>query len=149
LLSDIMAAVMEEVDAKVTIVLNGTLAVPLIENQRFDMALINASFPAGPSGVELARLAVNRTIPVLLISGDPGVSAQLKDAGYHYLQKPFTVESLLDETRRALHDPHENIRRLRASGAKAETNLNRLLADIAGSRRLWDEVASKLSDRCV
>jgi DNA-binding NtrC family response regulator len=100
--------------------------------------LIDGILP-GVSGIALAEIAVNENTAVLLICGHPEVSETLRRFGYPYLQKPFSLDQLLAESRLVLSETSDNIRRVKASAAKMQANTEAVMAAVAESRRLYSE----------
>jgi DNA-binding response OmpR family regulator len=75
---------------------------------RPDLALIDAVLPA-MSGLELAVRAMHRDIPVLLMTGHPGLGDRFEGLGWPYLKKPFRLHLMIAEVEatlaRAASDP--------------------------------------------
>ena len=124
--------------AAVTSAGTGALAAEMIARDRFDLAVISYFFP-DISGFDLAERAARRDIPSLLITGHPDALAQLRNSGYPYLRKPFSLEELSTQAGNILVDTTENIRRVKASVARLRDNLIGLQSDLAESRRLLDQ----------
>jgi DNA-binding NtrC family response regulator len=78
-------------------------ALAVIERDRPDAALIDALMPE-ISGLILARRLLDVGIPVLLVSGHPGMEETLERAGCRFLEKPFRVGTLLAEMQALLDD---------------------------------------------
>jgi DNA-binding NtrC family response regulator len=74
------------------------------------------------SGFELAGFAANENIPVLLVSGHPGMNDKLRLFGYPYLEKPVGLDALRAEAVRVIGESHENIRRVKDSTARMWAN---------------------------
>ena len=91
------------------------------------------------SGLELARRATNRNIPILLCSGHPDLIAKLRRFNYPYLSKPFDLDNLVTEAKRILADTDRNIRQVRASLLRVQETAAQLNAEIAKARRLVAE----------
>jgi DNA-binding response OmpR family regulator len=49
----------------------------------------------GGVGLEAAQLASNMNVPVIVTSGHLNVFERVREAGYFYLKKPFTLSELL------------------------------------------------------
>jgi DNA-binding response OmpR family regulator len=49
----------------------------------------------GGVGLAAARIASKKSVPVIVTSGHPNVFDQVREAGFAYLQKPFTPSELL------------------------------------------------------
>ena len=50
----------------------------------------------GGVGLEAARIASEKNVPVIVISGHRNIFERVKKAGYFYLVKPFALSELLD-----------------------------------------------------
>jgi two-component system response regulator MprA len=85
-----------------------------------DLIVLDLVMP-GMHGLELAAHACARGIPVVLMTGEPSMSAMLEALACPHLHKPFRMEQLLAETRAALENAAANIRSVRLA-------LQRLLA---------------------
>ena len=107
----------EELAADVEYALTGPEGEELIKARRFDLVLIDVGLP-GVSGIELTKLAANENLPALLISGHPGVCADLMRFGFPLLTKPFKIETLFAEAIAIMEDAGENLRRVKASIAE-------------------------------
>ena len=123
--------------------LNGEVAAKMIVSGQFEAALISATMPDA-SGIELAKLAVNENLPVLMLSDNRNVSEELRRLDFRYLEHPFTVEALLWESRQIAFNSKRNVSRAKSSLAKLEANLNLLKAEVAESNRLFDAIIARL-----
>jgi DNA-binding response OmpR family regulator len=79
---------------RVTCAGRGLEALWAVENDPPDLAIVDAVLPDVP-GLRVARRAMERGVPVLLISGHPATCAQLERLGCPCLTKPFRVRDLL------------------------------------------------------
>lgn len=50
----------------------------------------------GGVGLEAAKIASEKNVPVIVTSGHRNIFERVKKAGYFYLMKPFTISELLD-----------------------------------------------------
>jgi DNA-binding response OmpR family regulator len=123
--------------------LTGSSAEHLLAAGGFEVAAISAILP-DRSGIELAALAVNENIPVLMLSANSLVSRELERLHYQYLQHPFTLEALLCETKRVMHEAREHFSRVNASFSKMDASLAALQAEMAESHRLFDAIVARL-----
>jgi DNA-binding response OmpR family regulator len=103
----------------------------------YDFALIDVLLQE-VSGLDLAALAANGNTPVLLISGHAEFNLKLRQFGYPYLTKPFTLDSLRIEAARVMSEHAANIARVKASAARMEASRLSLQAAMAASDRLLD-----------
>src|SRR5947209_5943197 len=69
-------------------------AVALIAGNEHDILVCDVLLPDG-SGHDLAKMADDRGIPKLMISGDPDEFAKLRRGGVPCLYKPFGIDQLL------------------------------------------------------
>jgi DNA-binding NtrC family response regulator len=118
---------------------SGMLGARMIAGSRFDLAIIDVGLPQ-LSGLELAIHAVNENIPVLLISGHPGVTEKLARFGYPYLEKPFALDALHAEALRVISESRENIQRVKSSAEKMQAGAEALSAALNEARRLLAEI---------
>jgi DNA-binding response OmpR family regulator len=93
---------------------NGAVAFEKIRHGGYALAIIDGRIP-GASGLQLAELAVEKEIPVLLTTGHPEMAARLDDAGFPYLFKPFALDILLLKLKATVAASEENILQVRAS----------------------------------
>jgi CheY-like chemotaxis protein len=100
--------VLRKYHAQVTVATSGTEAISLIEQQAFDLVLSDIKMPdkTGYDVFAAARRA-SQTVPVILMTGfgyDPNHSiVRASQEGLHaVLFKPFKVDQLLTEVRKAL-----------------------------------------------
>jgi DNA-binding NtrC family response regulator len=126
-------------DADVAVVETGLKALDMIEREHFDIALINATLPDIP-GLRVAQVAANQDIPSLLLSGHPEISAELLRHGFPFLQKPFSLDVLVQETKNVIQETRNNIRRVTESAMKLQQNLAALTAEIAKTRQSMDKL---------
>jgi DNA-binding response OmpR family regulator len=129
-------------DAEVECASDGFSGARMIAGLHFDLAVIDVGLPL-ISGFELAAFAANENIPVLLVSGHPGLNEKLRRFGYPYLEKPFGLKALCAEAVRAIGESQENIRRVKDSAARMWANTEALSAALAESQRLLREIKAQ------
>ena len=66
-----------------------------IEQDEFEIAIIDATLPPREDGHALAAFAASRGIGVIMISGDPRQSGPLQRSPHAHLRKPFRLADLL------------------------------------------------------
>lgn len=115
---------------RVTSVLRGSEALPVLDEDPPDLLIVDAVLPGMP-GLELAAQALRRNTPVVIMTGHPEMMARLAESGCPHLSKPFRLDELLDSVRQAIAGAENNRR-------SARTSLDRLLAD-GSVRRTEDE----------
>jgi signal transduction histidine kinase/ActR/RegA family two-component response regulator len=93
----------------------GTALALLIGGERFDLMLSDIVMPGGMSGFELAQKVRQHFpwLPILLSTGYAKPAAEVHQAGFEIIAKPYNAASLLDAVIRA--------RQNAAAGASAET----------------------------
>jgi DNA-binding response OmpR family regulator len=125
---DTVAAFLKEwPGTEVVVAMTGKVGAETLRDDHFDLALIDALLP-GLSGITLANLAANDHTPVLLFSGHPEVNEKLERFGCPHLEKPFSLEKLLDAAEHAVATASENIRRVKLSAAKIMASAEPLTA---------------------
>jgi DNA-binding response OmpR family regulator len=131
-----------ELRARVDCALNGEDAWILIKSYQYDLALIDAVVP-GIGGFQLAELAANENIGVLLTSGHPDSCDRLVRFDFPHLQKPYALDTLIAQASTIIQDARENIRRVQDAAAKMRARTVALAAAMEESRRLLDESRSR------
>jgi DNA-binding response OmpR family regulator len=95
--------------AEVYCATNAADGAKLLAAHIFDLAIIDVQLP-GQSGVELIEMAVNRDIPVLMITGHADVVEKFLRLNIPALLKPFSIQKIQDEGKRIAADKKENVR---------------------------------------
>ena len=114
----------------------GDDALARFDSEPPDLIVLDLVMP-GMHGLELAAHACARGIPVVLMTGEPAMTATLEGLACPHLHKPFRMEQLLTEVRAALEDPAANRRAVRLA-------LQRLLAGGEASDALLQRVRAIL-----
>ena len=118
LVLDVLTASLGDVfDVEVERAETGLAGAKMIAAARYDLAIIDAGLPQ-ISGLELAELAADRNIPVLLISGHPQAADDLQQFGFPYLAKPFPLDRFISEVTETMRDFSENIRSVKEASKK-------------------------------
>jgi DNA-binding response OmpR family regulator len=99
---------------RVSTAISGDEALPLFDQDRPDLVLLDAVLP-GMSGIELAVHAVKRDIPVLMMTGEGAMQERLARAGWPHLRKPFHLRELITEVRATIKHRRQNMQLIRAS----------------------------------
>jgi DNA-binding NtrC family response regulator len=102
-------------------------ALALLELERPDLAIIDAVLPGRFSGIELASDVIAKDVPVVFITGEPGINRRLAKFGIPHLGKPFHCDDLLRQVSRTLADSARNLQDIRQ-------RLRRLTAEMAKER---------------
>ena len=76
----------------------GTALALLLGGERFDLMLSDIVMPGGMNGIELARKVRQHFpwLPILLTTGFARPAAEVQQAGFHLIAKPYNAASLLD-----------------------------------------------------
>jgi two-component system, OmpR family, response regulator MprA len=118
----------------------GEEALARFDSAAPDLIVLDLVMP-GMHGLELAAHASARGIPVVLMTGEPSMSATLEGLACPHLHKPFRMDQLLAEARAACAGPAANIsavrlalQRLLASGDASDAMLQRVRAILAQAR---------------
>ena len=78
---------------------DGAAALTILGARRVDVALLDVRMPGEPGSRVLPKiLAIDESIPVILITADPHLRMAvdaMKAGAYHYLAKPFDVDEIL------------------------------------------------------
>ncbi len=95
----VMSILLSKAGYKVKSVTNGTEALELVNNERFDLVMIDIVIPEGPDGVEIYKriLQLSPDQKVIIMSGysESEKIKQVREIGdAEYLRKPFTYEVL-------------------------------------------------------
>jgi DNA-binding NtrC family response regulator len=84
---------------------DGAAALAILAARRVDVALLDVRMPGEPGSKVLPRiLAIDESIPVILITADPHLRMAvdaMKAGAYDYLAKPFDVDEILSLVREA------------------------------------------------
>jgi len=86
--------------------MDGESGIRLIENEAFDIVLIDLMMP-GLSGLDTLRQikAINQSLPVILLTGNRPVTdgiAGMRMGAFDYLIKPLDIDVLIDKIQLAL-----------------------------------------------
>jgi len=108
-LRDIIAAIVEDAGYPALAVGTPEEALVRLDELQPDLLILDLSLP-GISGIEflshLREGSTYQTLPVIVVSGDPGRLGTVKDQPHvATLTKPFDVSALVAEIERALGPP--------------------------------------------
>jgi DNA-binding response OmpR family regulator len=123
---------------EVECVAGGKEAAQKIRSDHYSLAVIDCLLPDLP-GLQLAELAVNENIAVLLMTGHPDIIAKLEATDFPYLCKPFSFDELLLRSQAAVADARNNIQRVKASLAVLKSRQEALAATLNQSKALMLE----------
>ena len=112
----------------------GDDALARFDSDAPDLIVLDLVMP-GMHGLELAAHACTRGIPIVLMTGEPTMTATLENLACPHLHKPFRMEQLLAESRAAIEDAAANrhavrlaLHRLLAAGDTNDLLLQRVRA---------------------
>lgn len=89
-----------------------------LDDDDFDIVIIDVSQPEGENGFELAKAARQLGCGVILITGDHNQTERLRKSGHHYMLKPFGLRELLALVEQVLRDTEALCaRRTRSDGS--------------------------------
>lgn len=91
---------------------DGESGIRLIENESFDIALIDLMMP-GLNGLDTLRQikTMNQSLPVILLTGNRPVKdgmTGMRMGAFDYLIKPLDIDELIDKIQLALVPPSNN-----------------------------------------
>lgn len=115
----------------------------LIAQKHFDLALIEVVLP-DVAGIELAALAANQNVPVLLLSENSVSTDHARRLGYPYLEKPFDVDLLVAELVALMQRTRHAVREAAASGHRMVSAMQSLAAEVNEANRRFDLIMSRL-----
>jgi DNA-binding response OmpR family regulator len=107
----------------------------MILGERFDLAVIDMLLP-DCSGLDIAALAANENLPVLVTAERPETWLELERTTLPFLPKPFDRDELAAKAREILGATAENLRRVKESVARLRATGDTLSAAMAESSRL-------------
>jgi DNA-binding NtrC family response regulator len=100
-LSVVLVQVLEDAGHRVSTVARRIEARALLHKGDVDL-IVADSVLRGGNGDDVARAAVQRGVPVIMISGEPERIARLKEGPLPFLAKPFRAAALLQLIARLL-----------------------------------------------
>jgi DNA-binding response OmpR family regulator len=113
---DIVSEVLRDAQAEVYCAHDGAHGRRLLESRRFDLAVIDVQLPGLP-GLELARVAMARGTPSVMMSGHPDAAEQ---RGLPCLLKPFRLDALTRKAEEVMTDREGTLRRVRQAMARMQ-----------------------------
>ncbi len=144
---EVIKEALENADVTVRFAMTGALGAEMLQQQSFDLALIDVELPDA-SGIALAEIAANENTPVVFMSGDLNVIDGLDDWGMPYLEKPFRLAALQAEAVRVMDDTQNQLQRVRGALLRIRATIGGLEDAWENSRRLID-VSRSLVDRAA
>jgi DNA-binding NtrC family response regulator len=114
-------------------------AVVLMAQDRPDLAIIDAVLPK-ISGLELADHATALGIPVLIVTGDNAIERKLRQAGFPFLSKPFSIRTLLETTEALVNEAAQHRERMAILLARLLHNKEELGRAVETARHTLERV---------
>jgi DNA-binding response OmpR family regulator len=90
---------------------DGVNALAILDEHHPDFAVVDVLIP-GVAGVDVAKTAIERNVPVLFMTGDPDAARDFMNAAIPCNVKPFRLAELVEQVRLQLQDSAENLRRI-------------------------------------
>jgi len=109
---DLLSAVLELEGFRFTAVETGGQMHEALDEDDYDVAIIDVVLPGGEDGFALAKTARERGCGAVLITGDHRHAERLRQGDHYYLLKPFKMNDLRALVGRVLADA-ANLRRRR------------------------------------
>jgi DNA-binding NtrC family response regulator len=125
---------------------DGAAALAMLATRRVDVALLDVRMPGEPGSKVLPKiLAIDESIPVILITADPHLRMAvdaMKAGAYDYLAKPFDVDEMLNLVRQAAQQRgmERELRYLRAEFERAH-GFDQLVGRHPTMVRLYETIA--------
>jgi len=90
---------------------SGPEAIAILDEHQPDFAVVDVLIP-GVAGVDVAKAAIERKIPVLFMTGDPDMARELLAAQVPCIIKPFRLDYLIEQVRTHLKAGDDNLTRI-------------------------------------
>ena len=136
--SDICDVITEALEAPAVSVrraATASLGTKMLTEEHFDIALIDVILPDA-SGIAVAEIALNKNIPVLLMTGDLSSIESLIQMKIPFLEKPFSLARLDLEAAQVMADSRHYIERARSSVSKLRATIKALDQTMKESTKL-------------
>lgn len=112
----------------------GNEALPLLDQDRPDLVLLDGVMPGMPA-MEFALHSTQRGIPLIVMTGHPDMTETLDLLGWPHIRKPFRLNQLLVECAAAIVEHKQNLTMVRASLHRLLSNSAELARVIERARR--------------
>lgn len=90
---------------------NGAHAIAILDEHQPDFAVVDVLIP-GVAGVDVAKAAIGRKVPVLFMTGNADAMRDFTAARVPCILKPFRLGYLIEQVRLQLQDSADNLRRI-------------------------------------
>ena len=144
---EVIKEALENPTLTVRVAMTGALGVEMLQQQHFDLALIDVELPDA-SGIALAEIAANENIPVVFMSGDLRVVDGLSNWGMPCLGKPFGLAAMQAEATRVMDDSQNQLQHVRATLSSIRATIGGLEDNRESLMRLID-ISRDLIDRAT
>lgn len=115
---ELLTVLLEQEGFDFTAVETGAGMRAALDEEDYDIAIIDVLLPGGEDGFALAAAARAMGCGVILITGDHRHAERLDESGHHYLLKPFGVGDLIALVSRVLAEIASRcVRRRRSDGS--------------------------------
>ncbi|WP_099204347.1 response regulator transcription factor [Scatolibacter rhodanostii] len=107
-INELICKNLQLVGHKVESALNGEIALSLIENNDYDLALLDVMMP-GLSGFEIAQKK-QKDVPIIFVTAKDGLSSRLSGLNLgadDYITKPFEILELIARVKAVLRRTHK------------------------------------------
>jgi DNA-binding response OmpR family regulator len=101
-LRQMLHSALQEEGYEVSLAANGAELRERLQEQRFNLVVLDAVFPGGERGIDLANLVMRARIDVMMMTGDPFYGDGIVGLKFPVLKKPFSMQKFLTEIRPCL-----------------------------------------------
>ncbi len=101
-LRQMLGAALQDEGYHVLLAANGAELRERLQDQRFNLVVLDAVFPGGERGIDLANLVMRARIDVVMMTGDPFYGDGIVGLKFPVLKKPFSMQKFITEIRRCV-----------------------------------------------
>jgi len=115
---DLLGDIFHDEGFRFSMVKSGAEMREALDEDDFDVAIIDVTQPGREDGIALANIAGAQGCGAILVTGDHLHLERLQASGQHYLLKPFRVQQLVEIVDKILTETAAQcVRRKRADGS--------------------------------
>ncbi|MBV9151021.1 MAG: response regulator [Alphaproteobacteria bacterium] len=115
---DLLGDVFQDEGFRFSMVKTGAQMRKELEDDDYDIVVIDVTQPGHEDGVAFARVAQDQGCGAILVTGDHRHLERLEGSGQHYLLKPFRMQQLIEIVDRTLLETAAQcVRRKRGDGS--------------------------------
>jgi two-component system, OmpR family, response regulator len=115
---DLLGDVFEDEGFRFSMVKTGVEMKEALDNDDYDVVLIDVTQPGHEDGFALAQIARDQGCGAILVTGDYRHLERLQGSGQHFLLKPFRVQQLIGIVDKILAETAARcVRRKRGNGS--------------------------------